>query len=79
MKPYEPEFDVGTQVRVLPREGLEKFRRDWAFHNPLQPEQLEYGGAQAEVAEIGFYHGGEPLYRLRDVPGVWHEQCLAVN
>jgi hypothetical protein len=26
---------------------------------------------------VYFYHGGDPLYGLRDAPGLWHEQCLA--
>ena len=24
----------------------------------------------------GFYHGGDELYKLKGMPGVWHEQCL---
>jgi hypothetical protein len=79
MKPYEPQFEVGAQVRILPREELERFRTEWAYHNPLRTEQLDYGGAHAQVAEVGFYHGGEPLYRLSDIPGVWHEQCLSLS
>lgn len=26
--------------------------------------------------EIGYYHGGDELYWLKGVPGVWHERCL---
>ena len=25
---------------------------------------------------VGFYHGGDALYELEGVPGVWHEVCL---
>lgn len=28
------------------------------------------------VEEVGFYHGGDELYKLSQVPGVWHQQCL---
>jgi hypothetical protein len=28
------------------------------------------------VAAIGYYHGGDVLYTLNDIPGIWHEQCL---
>lgn len=28
------------------------------------------------VEKVGFYHGGDPLYKLDGVPGVWHEECL---
>lgn len=29
---------------------------------------------------VGFYHGGDELYGLEGVPGLWHKQCLtAVN
>jgi hypothetical protein len=27
---------------------------------------------------VGFYHGGDPLYSLDGVPGVWHERCLVL-
>jgi hypothetical protein len=26
--------------------------------------------------EVGFYHGGDVLYTLDGIPGLWHEQCL---
>jgi hypothetical protein len=25
---------------------------------------------------VGFYHGGDVLYVLEGIPGVWHESCL---
>jgi hypothetical protein len=45
--------------------------------SPLQPEQLAHAGAIAEVEEVGFYHGGDVLYNLKNIPGIWHEQCLS--
>ena len=23
------------------------------------------------------YHGGDIIYKLVDIPGIWHEQCLS--
>lgn len=23
-----------------------------------------------------YYHGGDELYALREIPGTWHERCL---
>ena len=28
------------------------------------------------MAEVSFYFGGDELYRLKDIPGIWHEVCL---
>jgi hypothetical protein len=25
---------------------------------------------------VGFYHGGDELYELASVPGIWHEQNI---
>lgn len=74
--PYNAEFPAGSRVRIADRAVLETFREEWRLHNPLQPEQLEFGGQLATVADVGYYHGGDELYRLKDVPGIWHEKCL---
>ena len=74
--PYVEAFPAGTRVRVAERAALERFRAAWTLHDPLALEQLAFAGAEAAVAEVGFYHGGAALYRLAGVPGVWHEQCL---
>ena len=49
---------------------------EWKYHHKLQPEQLAHADALAEVEKVGFYHGGDVLYNLKNVPGIWHEQCL---
>lgn len=77
MPPYAEKFPVGTPVQVATSTDLKRFRSSWHLHNPLMPEQLGYAGCRAAVAEVGFYHGGDPLYVLQGVPGVWHEECLA--
>jgi len=76
MTPYKERFPVGARVRIAERSDLETFRARWALHNPLTSEQIEFAGCEAVVKGIGFYHGGDPLYTLTDVPGVWHEHCL---
>jgi hypothetical protein len=74
--PYNAEYPKGSKVRLAPRQMLEDFLRTWKYHNKLHAEQLEYAGQIAEVEEIGFYHGGDEIYKLKGVPGVWHESCL---
>ena len=73
---YEAAFPVGTTVRVAPRADLEAFVATWKWHHPLQVEQFECAGSLATVKNVSFYHGGDVLYELRDVPGIWHEACL---
>ena len=77
MPNYREKFPAGTRVRVVSREALEQFRREWRLHNPLASAQLNFGGHEAVVAEVGFYHGGDALYTLAGIPGVWHERCLS--
>lgn len=75
--PYNPEFLNGDRVRIIDREALEKFYREWKYHNKLTPEQLDYAGKIAVVEPGGgTYHGGDELYKLKGIPGIWHEQCL---
>lgn len=76
MPPYQERFPVGSHVRVASRTTLEDFRLTWEFHNPIAESQLTFAGRETRVLEVGFYHGGDPLYRLEDVPGTWHECCL---
>jgi len=76
MPAYREAFPVGTKVRVATLDRLREFQRTWTLHNKLGSEQLPFAGVVAVVREVGFYHGGDVLYWLDDVPGVWHEQCL---
>ena len=77
--PYNADFPVGTKVRIANRTSQEEFSRTWRKHHPLQPYQLDYAGVIAEVEKLEYYHGGDELYWLRGVPGVWHEQCLSLE
>jgi hypothetical protein len=75
---YKEEFPVGTTVRVVDCAELEAFLQTWKLHDLLQPGQLAFAGATARVASVGFYHGGDELYALEGVPGIWHEACLCL-
>jgi hypothetical protein len=73
---YTEQFPKGSKVRVKDGAFLESFRQTWRLHNPLETEQLGYAGRDATVASVGFYHGGDVLYTLSGIPGIWHERCL---
>jgi hypothetical protein len=75
--PYNAAFTEGTRVRIKDRSALETFATIWKLHNPLRPEQLEFAGRTATVQSVGYYHGGDELYELIGIPGVWHAACLA--
>ncbi len=70
------EFEIGTDVRVADRAFLEEFLEAGQYHNELEPEQLEYADRVARVKAVKFFHGGDEIYTLEGVPGVWHEECL---
>jgi hypothetical protein len=76
-RPYCAQFPEGSAVLVRDRHFLEEFHRSWHYHHPLDPEQLDYAGTAAQVEDVGYYHGGDVLYKLREIPGIWHEVCLA--
>ncbi len=76
--PYEARFHVGAQVRISAQANLERFAHEWKLHHPLSSEQLGYAGRVATVKDVGFYHGGDPLYQLEGIPGLWHEPCLGL-
>ena len=67
MPAYEGKFPGGSEVQIADSSSLEQFRASWRLHNSLQPEQLAYAGKRAVVAEVGYYHGGDPLYVLVSV------------
>jgi hypothetical protein len=70
------EFEVGSQVRIADRAFLQSFLDAGQYHNELEPEQLEYAGRAAAVKGVDFFHGGDEIYTLEGIPGVWHEECL---
>ena len=74
--PYKEDFPKGTKVKIADRAFLEDFRRTWKFHHKLELEQLESANRITSVKSVAFYHGGDELYQLDGVPGIWHEACL---
>ena len=74
--PYKADFPEGATVRIASRADLERFMAEWRFHNPLTPDQLASAGRTARVTRVGYYHGGDELYWLDGVVGVWHPECL---
>ena len=76
---YNPEFPIGSRVRIAGRDVLNAFVREWKFHHPLSANQCEMAGQVARVIDIGYYHGGDVLYTLEGIEGVWHEQLLSVE
>ena len=77
MPAYQPRFGVGARVCTVSTEDLRAFQAAWQhLHHPLTAEQLALAGVESVVTEVSYYHGGDVLYNLRDVPGTWHEQCL---
>jgi hypothetical protein len=77
MPPYTEQFPVGTPVRIADHNTLEAFRANSQRHNPLAHEQLRFAGRDATICDVDFYHGGDVIYGLVGIPGVWHESCLA--
>ena len=75
----EEEFPEGTLVKIVSRSELEKFLKEWKFHNPLKAEQLDFADKTAIVEKVGFYFGGDELYDLEGIPGTWHECCLRLQ
>ena len=73
---YHEKFPAGSSVRIVDRPALDEFRRSWKYHNKLEERQLGYHDQIAVVSQVGFYHGGDALYELDGVPGIWHECCL---
>ncbi len=74
--PYREKFSLGRKVKIADLPTLEEFSRTWRYHNKLVKEQLPYHDQVAMVVRIGAYHGGDMLYQLSGVPGIWHECCL---
>lgn len=74
--PYKEAFPAGTRVRVADLAFLEFFMSEWKYHHKLRPEQMPYVDREATVKGVAFYHGGDPVYTLESIPGLWLEPCL---
>ena len=74
--PYKEAFPAGSKVRIADRLFLQQFKHTWTYHHMLSPEQFSYAEQPATIKSVGFYHGGDPVYVLSEIPGSWLEQCL---
>ncbi|HWK31430.1 MAG TPA: hypothetical protein VNR20_05010, partial [Terriglobales bacterium] len=68
MPPYEARFPKGKSVRIASRSTLEEQRRDWEYHDPITDEHLKHAGTASRIKSVGFYHGGDVLYTLENLP-----------
>ena len=75
---YRAEFSEGSKVQIASEATLNQFFTDWKYHHPLQVEQLPFAGEIAIISKVGFYHGGDELYELVGIPGIWHGTCLSL-
>jgi hypothetical protein len=74
---YDPaKYPVGSLVRIADSERLREFAATWKYHHKLAENQIEFGGRIAKVLMASMYHGGDDIYKLEDIPGLWHEQLL---
>ncbi len=76
MQPYKERFPVGSRVRVNDLADLTAFKRVWKHHHPLSEEQMRFADKVAAIEGVSFYHGGDVLYKLSGIDGIWHEACL---
>lgn len=72
---YLAQFPLGTRVRAADREDSSAFNENGVSITRFKPT-TSHAGSHAVVSDVGFYHGGDVLYTLENVPGVWHERCL---
>ena len=79
MKHPGAKFEAGDMVQIADRLALDQFLQSWKFHHPLQPEQLEYARKVAKVAQALMYHGGDIMYVLEGVPGIWHQRLVEAH
>jgi hypothetical protein len=79
-KCFDPaKYPDGSAVRIVSRAALEEFSRIWTMHHPLHSEQLDHASRTAIVRASFMYHGGDVLYQLEGIPGIWHDQCLTAG
>jgi hypothetical protein len=75
-RPYIAKFAKGSKVRIAGRAYLQQFQKTWRHHHKLTEHQVDFAEQSASVTSVSFYHGGDVLYELEGVPGIWHESCL---
>jgi hypothetical protein len=76
MPAYNETFPVDSRVRIRDVAELRQFQIEWKWNHPLEDDRLRFAGELTRVLGVGYFHGGDALYTLDGVPGVWHERCL---
>jgi hypothetical protein len=76
LPPYQEQFPLGSRVRVKARPFLEQFQREWRYHHSDFRRSSRCRWGTDTIKGVGFYHGGDVLYELSQIPGTWHEVCL---
>jgi hypothetical protein len=76
MRAYNAAFPVDSRVRIRGVDELRRFQIEWKAHPPLEDDRLRFAGELTTVVTVGYYLGGDALYTLDRVPGIWHERCL---
>jgi hypothetical protein len=71
-------FQVDETVQIACSETLNEFSRTWKLHHSLQSNQFQHAGQIARVKNSFMYHGGDILYELEGMPGLWHQQLLGL-
>ena len=66
---------VGSNVRIVDRPELEAFLSPPDPHAQPAPGQFEGAGRRTRVLGVRL-DSGEPLYVLRDLPGLWRGAWL---
>jgi len=75
--PYQEKYPAGSMVRLAALAKLEEQRESWKYHHPITDAHLLQAGRLARVKGVAFYHGGDPLYTLENIPSILcHEFSL---
>ena len=71
------EFEVGSEVRIADRAFSRVFSKPGSTTTSSSPSSSNTPAASAKVKDVTFFHGGDEIYTLEGIPGVWHEECLS--
>jgi hypothetical protein len=66
------------RVQIADRDCHDEFKRTWRLHHPLTGEQLLFASNLGVISYVSFYHGGDELYVIDGIPGIWHEVCISL-
>jgi hypothetical protein len=76
MPQYSSLYKIGEVVRIKNVDYLNEFKKKWKYHNPILDSMIAQAGKEMKIIDVGYYHGGDPLYQIAGSEGFWHEECL---